>query len=46
MKLRLIAMATTVECLYALVKALVCTVSRNSVALKDMEKLGSFKVSK
>ena len=43
--LGLIAMATTAECLYASVKALVCTVGGNSVALKDMEKSGSFKVS-
>ena len=43
--LGLIAMATTAECLYASVKALVCTVGGSSVALKDMEKLGSFKVS-
>ena len=43
--LGLIAMATTAECLYASVKALVCTVGGNSVALKDMEKSGSFKVN-
>ena len=44
--LGLIAMATSAECRYTSVKALVFTVSRNSVALKDMEKSGSFKVSK
>ena len=44
--LGLIAMAIAAECLYASVKALVCTVDGNSVALKDMEKSGSFKVSK
>ena len=42
--LGLIAMATMVECLCTSVKALVCTVGRNSVALKDMDKSGSFKV--
>ena len=36
-------MATTAE--YASVEALVCTVGGNSVALKDMEKSGNFKVS-
>ena len=43
--LGLIAMATTVEFLYASVKALVCTVGGKSVAMKDMEKSCSFKVS-
>ena len=42
--LGLIAMATTVECLYASVKALVCTVGGNQMALKDMERTGGFKV--
>ena len=42
--LGLVAMATTAECLYASVKALVCTVGGNSVALKDMERSGGFKV--
>ena len=38
-------MANTLECLYASVKVFLCTVGGNSVALKDMKKLGSFKVS-
>jgi hypothetical protein len=42
--LGLVAMATTAECLYASVKALVCTVGGNSVALKDMERSGGFKI--
>ena len=45
MMLGLYTMATTAECLYASVKALVCTFGGNNVALKDMEKSGSFKVS-
>ena len=45
MMLGLFAMATTAECLYALVKGLVCTVGGNNVTLKKMEKSGSFKVS-
>ena len=43
--LGLVAMATTVDCLYASVKALVCAVEGNDMALKDMARTGGFKVS-
>lgn len=42
--LGLVAMATTVDCLYASVKALVCAVKGNDMALKDMARTGGFKV--
>ena len=42
--LGLVAMATTVDCLYASVKALVCAVEGNDMALKDMARTGGFKV--
>ena len=43
--LGLVAMANTVECLYASVKALDCTVGGNPSALKEMEQTGGFQVS-
>ena len=42
--LGLVAMANTVECLYASVKALDCTVGGNPSALKEMELTGGFQV--
>ena len=42
--LGLVAMANTVECLYASVKALDCTVGGNPSALKEMEQTGGFQV--
>ena len=42
--LGLVAMANTVECLYASVKALDCTVGGNPSALKEMEFTGGFQV--
>lgn len=44
--LGLVAMANTVECLYASVKALDCTVGGNPSALKEMEQTGGFQVHK
>ena len=38
-------MATTVDSLYASMKALVCIIGNNSVALKEMERTGGFQVS-
>ncbi len=43
--LGLVAMATTVDNLYASMKALVCIVGNNPVGLKEMERTGGFKVS-
>ena len=43
--LGLVAMATTVDSLYASMKALVCIVGNNSTALKEMERTGGFQVS-
>ena len=42
--LGLVAMATTVDSLYASMKALVCIVGNNQVALREMERTGGFKV--
>ena len=42
--LGLVAMATTVDSLYASMKALVCIVGDNQVALKEMERTGGFQV--
>ena len=42
--LGLVAMATTVDSLYASMKALVCIVGNNEVALKEMERTGGFQV--
>ena len=42
--LGLVAMATTVDSLFASMKALVCTVANNQLALKEMEKTGGFQV--
>ena len=42
--LGLVAMATTVDCLYASVKALVCAVEGNDMALKDRARTGGLKV--
>ena len=42
--LGLVAMATTVDNLYASMKALVCIVGNNQVALREMERTGGFKV--
>ena len=44
MVLGLVAMATTVDSLYASMKALVCIVGNNQLALKEMERTGGFKV--
>ena len=43
--LGLVAMATTVDSLYASMKALVCIVGNNQVALREMERTGGFQVS-
>ena len=45
MVLGLVAMATDVDSLYAGMKAMVCIVGNNSVAIKEMERMGGFKVS-
>ena len=37
-------MATTVDSLYASMKALVCIVGNNPVALREMERTGGFQV--
>ena len=42
--LGLVAMATSVDALYASMKALVCIVGNNHVALKEMERTGGFQV--
>ena len=42
--LGLVAMATTVDSLYASMKALVCIIGDNQVALKEMERTGGFQV--
>ena len=42
--LGLVAMATTVDSLYASMKALVCIVGNNPVALREMERTGGFQV--
>lgn len=42
--LGLVAMATTVDNLYASMKALVCIVGNNLVALREMERTGGFQV--
>ena len=42
--LGLVAMATSVDSLYASMKALVCIVGNNQVALKEMERTGGFQV--
>lgn len=42
--LGLVAMATTVDNLYASMKALVCIVGNNQLALKEMERTGGFQV--
>ena len=42
--LGLVAMASTVDGLYASMKALVCIVGNNETALKEMERTGGFKV--
>ena len=42
--LGLVAMATSVDALYASMKALVCIVGNNQVALKEMERTGGFQV--
>ncbi len=42
--LGLVAMATTVDNLYASMKALVCIIGNNQLALKEMERTGGFKV--
>ena len=42
--LGLVAMATTVDSLYASMKALVCIVGNNPSALKEMERTGGFQV--
>ena len=42
--LGLVAMATSVDALYASMKALVCIVGNNEVALKEMERTGGFQV--
>ena len=42
--LGLVAMATTVDNLYASMKALVCIIGDNEVALKEMERTGGFQV--
>ena len=42
--LGLVAMATTVDNLYASMKALVCIIGDNRVALKEMERTGGFQV--
>ena len=44
MVLGLVAMATTVDNLYASMKALVCIVGNNQFALKEMERTGGFQV--
>ena len=46
MVLGLVAMATDVDSLYAGMKAMVCIVGNNSVAIKEMERMGGFKVSR
>ena len=43
--LGLVAMATSVDALYASMKALVCIVGNNQTALKEMERTGGFQVS-
>ena len=43
--LGLVAMATDVDSLYAGMKAMVCIVGNNSIAIKEMERMGGFKVS-
>ena len=45
MVLGLVAMATTVDNLYASMKALVCIIGDNQVALKEMERTGGFQVN-
>jgi len=40
----LVAMATTVDSLYASMKALVCIVGDNQLALREMEGMGGFQV--
>ena len=42
--LGLVAMATTVDSLYASMKALVCIVGNNQPALREMERTGGFRV--
>ena len=42
--LGLVAMATTVDSLYAAMKAMVCIVGNNPQALKEMERTGGFQV--
>ncbi len=42
--LGMVAMATTVDSLYASMKALVCIVGNNQTALKEMERTGGFQV--
>ena len=42
--LGLVAMASTVDSLYASMKALVCIVGNNQFALKEMERMGGFQV--
>ena len=44
--LGLVAMATTVDNLYASMKALVCIIGDNEVALKEMERTGGFQVGR
>ena len=43
--LGLVAMATSVDALYASMKALVCIVGNNETALKEMERTGGFQVN-
>ena len=43
--LGLVAMATSVDALYASMKALVCIVGNNQTALKEMERTGGFQVT-
>ena len=40
----LVAMATTVDSLYTLMKALVCVVGNNQLALREVEGMGGFQV--
>ena len=42
--LGLVAMATTADSLYASMKALVCIVGSNQLALREMERMGGFQV--
>ena len=44
MVLGLVAMATSVDSLYALMKVPVCIVGNNQLALREMERMGGFQV--